>query len=86
MEGRKLDLTTSLVVVGGVMINVLAIGHKVRGLNPGRERWIFKGNRSPYVARLPSHPKKSRLTNVVRFYCMLKIPRDMTFANFFLDF
>jgi hypothetical protein len=29
------------------MVSVLAIGPTVRGFKPGRERWIFKGNKSP---------------------------------------
>jgi hypothetical protein len=33
------------VVLGGVMIVVLAIGLKVRGLKPGLEGLIFKGDK-----------------------------------------
>jgi hypothetical protein len=45
------------------MVIVLAIGPKARGFKPGRERWIFKGEW-----------KYSRLSRVVRFNGMLKIP------------
>jgi hypothetical protein len=34
--------TIWLVVLGGVMVIVLAIGTKVRGFKPGQERWIFR--------------------------------------------
>jgi hypothetical protein len=30
-----------------LMVIVLAIEPKVRGFKPGRERWIFKGNKNP---------------------------------------
>jgi hypothetical protein len=36
-----------VVVLGGVMVTVLAIGPKVRGFKPGRERWISKGDNNP---------------------------------------
>jgi hypothetical protein len=36
-----------VVVPGSVMVNVLAIGPKVRGYKPGRERWISKGDNNP---------------------------------------
>jgi hypothetical protein len=35
------------VVLGGVMVVVLAIAPKVRGIKPGRERWIFNGDIIP---------------------------------------
>jgi hypothetical protein len=33
------------VILCGVMISVLAIGHKVCRFKPGQRRWIFKGNK-----------------------------------------
>jgi predicted small integral membrane protein len=30
---------------GGLMVSVLATGLKVRGFKPGREQWIFKGDK-----------------------------------------
>jgi negative regulator of sigma E activity len=44
-----------LLVLGGVVVNVLAIGSKVRRFQPGLQRYIFKGKNS--VARLPSDGK-----------------------------
>jgi hypothetical protein len=35
------------VVVGGLVVSVLATGPKVRGFNPGRGQWIFKGDKNP---------------------------------------
>jgi hypothetical protein len=35
------------VILGGVMVIVLAIGPKVREFKPGRERWMFKGDKNP---------------------------------------
>jgi hypothetical protein len=37
----------SLVALGGLVVNVLAIGPKVRGLKPGRGRCDFKGDKNP---------------------------------------
>jgi hypothetical protein len=34
-----------IVVIGGVMVIVLAIGPKARWFKPGRQPWIFKGDR-----------------------------------------
>jgi hypothetical protein len=34
-----------VVTLGSVLINVLSIGLKVRGLKPGRGRWILKGDK-----------------------------------------
>jgi hypothetical protein len=31
---------------GGLVVGVLAIGHKLRWFNPGRRRWIFKGDKN----------------------------------------
>jgi hypothetical protein len=33
------------VVLGGVKVKVPATGPKVRGLKPGRGRWVFKGDK-----------------------------------------
>jgi hypothetical protein len=32
----------------GVMVIVLAIGHKVRRFKPGPEQWIYKDDNNPY--------------------------------------
>jgi hypothetical protein len=37
----------TMVVLGGLVVSVLATGPKVRGFNPGRGRWIFKGDKNP---------------------------------------
>jgi hypothetical protein len=29
------------------VVSVLATGPKVRGFNPGRSRWVFKGDKNP---------------------------------------
>jgi hypothetical protein len=44
---------SNVVVLGGLVVSVLATGPKVRGFNPGRGRWIFKGDKKS-VAQLPS--------------------------------
>jgi hypothetical protein len=33
--------------VGGLVVSVLATGPKVRGFDPERGRWIFKGDKNP---------------------------------------
>jgi hypothetical protein len=33
--------------LGGLVVNVLATGPKVRGFDPYRGRWIFKGDKNP---------------------------------------
>jgi hypothetical protein len=33
--------------LGGLVVSVLAIGPKVRGFDPDRGRWIFKGDKNP---------------------------------------
>ena len=33
--------------LGGLVVSVLATGPKVCGFNPGRGRWIFKGDKNP---------------------------------------
>jgi hypothetical protein len=35
------------VVLGGVVVSVFATGPKFRGFDPGRGRWIFKGDKNP---------------------------------------
>jgi hypothetical protein len=32
--------------LGGLVVSVLATGPKVRGFDPDRGRWIFKGDKS----------------------------------------
>jgi hypothetical protein len=36
-----------LVAIGGVMVSVLAIDPKFHRFKPGRERWIYKGDKNP---------------------------------------
>jgi hypothetical protein len=55
-------LVSNHVDLGGLVVSVLATGPKVRGFNPGRGRWIFKGmNRTSNARRQNSaaisHPK-----------------------------
>jgi hypothetical protein len=33
--------------LGGLVVSVVATGPKVRGLDPDRGRWIFKGDKNP---------------------------------------
>jgi hypothetical protein len=42
-----------MVDLGGLVVSVLATGPKVRGFDPDRGRWIFKGDKNP----LPSEGK-----------------------------
>jgi hypothetical protein len=35
------------VALGGLVVSVLAIRPKVRGFDPDRGRWIFKGDKNP---------------------------------------
>jgi hypothetical protein len=35
------------VELGGQVVSVLATGRKVRGFDPDRGRWIFKGDKNP---------------------------------------
>ena len=42
------------VALGGLVVSVLATGPKVRGFDPDRGRWIFKGDKNPEVK--PSVP------------------------------
>jgi hypothetical protein len=44
-----LDLITVIVFgvdLGGLVVSVLATGPKVRGFDPDRGRWIFKGDKN----------------------------------------
>jgi hypothetical protein len=40
-------LNTAEVALGGLVVSVLATGPKVRGFDPDRGRWIFKGDKNP---------------------------------------
>jgi hypothetical protein len=42
--------------IGGLVVSVLATGPKVRGFDPDRGRWIFKGDKNP-EAQLSSEGK-----------------------------
>jgi hypothetical protein len=35
------------VALGGLVVSVVATGPKVRGFDPDRGRWIFKGDKNP---------------------------------------
>jgi hypothetical protein len=37
--------TYKSVALGGLVVSVLTTGPKVRGFDPGRGRWIFKGDK-----------------------------------------
>ena len=39
--------TYKSVALGGLVVSVLTTGPKVRGFDPGRGRWIFKGDKNP---------------------------------------
>jgi hypothetical protein len=57
------------VVLGGVICIVLAIGPKVRGLKPSRERWLFNGEKIRSMTSFggevkPSSPGRKILQNV----------------------
>jgi hypothetical protein len=40
-------VVTYNVDLGGLVVSVLATGPKVRGFDPDRGRWIFKGDKNP---------------------------------------
>jgi hypothetical protein len=40
-------MCTCFVDLGGLVVSVLATGPKVRGFDPERGRWIFKGDKNP---------------------------------------
>jgi hypothetical protein len=54
------------------MIIVLAIGPKVHRLKPGREQWIFKGDKNS-IALLSFRWEAKQSAPFIRFYSMLKI-------------
>jgi hypothetical protein len=39
--------TIQFVALGGLVVSVLATGPKIRGFDPDRGRWIFKGDKNP---------------------------------------
>jgi hypothetical protein len=45
-QGETIFVITN-VALDGLVVSVLASGPKVRGFNPGRGRWIFKGDKNP---------------------------------------
>jgi hypothetical protein len=47
MQGQNTQPTSFVVVLGGVIFIVIAIGSKVRGFEPGRERWILRAINNP---------------------------------------
>jgi hypothetical protein len=44
---KILPPTFIFVALGGLVVSVLATGPKVRGFDPDRGRWIFKGDKNP---------------------------------------
>jgi hypothetical protein len=44
---QLIDTTGYLVDLGGLVVSVLATGPKVRGFDPDRGRWVFKGDKNP---------------------------------------
>jgi hypothetical protein len=42
-----LNIQLQLVDLGGLVVSMLATGPKVRGFDPDRGRWIFKGDKNP---------------------------------------
>jgi hypothetical protein len=71
-NAKEYPVTVTLVTIGGLVVSVLAIGPKVRGLTPGRERWISKGDKNQKHDFLRSKPEGS---HVVTFYGMLNNPK-----------
>jgi hypothetical protein len=47
-ESSRKNTILYVVVLSGVMIIVLVISPKFRKFKPGRERWIFKGDKNSY--------------------------------------
>ena len=45
--GDNIKMYLKGVDLGGLVVSVLATGPKVRGFDPDRGRWIFKGNKNP---------------------------------------
>jgi hypothetical protein len=48
----QIAVCTSEVALGGLVVIVIAIGHKVHGLKPDRGQWNFKGDKNPQHAFL----------------------------------
>jgi hypothetical protein len=44
---KIMTVILSSVDLGGLVVSVLATGPKVRGFDPDRGRWIFKGDKNP---------------------------------------
>jgi hypothetical protein len=42
-----IDPYICFVALGGLVVSVLATGPKVRGFDPDRCQWIFKGDKNP---------------------------------------
>jgi hypothetical protein len=49
---RSFSNNVWLVIVGGLVVIVFAIGPKVHGFKPGQGRWIFKGDKNLQHASL----------------------------------
>ena len=47
LYGNLYSLISYDVALGGLVVSVLATGPKVRGFDPDRGRWIFKGDKNP---------------------------------------
>jgi hypothetical protein len=45
--GKSHQVHVLNVDLGGLVVSVLATGPKVRGFDPDRGRWIFKGDKNP---------------------------------------
>jgi hypothetical protein len=52
-------VSSSEVALGRLVINVLAIGPKVCGFKPGRERWLFKDDKVHSTTSLEGEVKPS---------------------------
>jgi hypothetical protein len=52
MENCMAVFNLHCIVLSGVMVSMLVIGPTVHGFKPGRERWIFIGNKIPQHAFL----------------------------------
>jgi hypothetical protein len=63
-----MELKFCIFLGGVIMVSVVAIGPKVRGIKSRRIRWIFKGGKNPHHASL-----RRVCEAVVRFYGRLKI-------------
>jgi hypothetical protein len=63
-----------VIVLGGLVVIVLAIGSKIRGFQPGRCRWIFKGGKNRSTISFGGKVKPS--VPCRRFYGLLMIPAE----------